>query len=414
MISEPQHAFVWIWLPGATEPVVAGRLDVVGPIVTFTYGRSYLELEGSIPLYLPELPLQRGPISPLVGEMAGCIADAAPDAWGQRVILNRRTGRADAETTELGPLTYLLESGSDRTGALDFQESGSTYVPRGMEHATLDELAESALRVEEGVPLSPELDQALLHGSSVGGARPKAVVEDGEVPLIAKFSSNTDSYPVVQGEFVAMELARRAGLSVAPVRLAQALGRDALLVERFDRPGGGKRRTMVSALTMLGLDEIGARYASYAELADLIRARFTEPRATLRELFSRIVFNILCSNNDDHARNHAAFWDGESLALTPAYDICPQLRSGGETAQVMGIGKDGYRMSQVAGCVERAETYLLSEAEAREMVDREIVTIEDQWDDVCDLAGLTKGEREAFWGRQFLNPYSLEGYVRAT
>lgn len=413
MISEPQQAFVWVWLPGATEPVVAGRLDVVGPIVTFTYGRSYLELEESIPLYLPELPLQRGPISPLVGEMAGCIADTAPDAWGQRVILNRRTGRADAETTELGPLTFLLESGSDRTGALDFQESGTTYIPRGMEHAALDELAESALRVEEGVPLSPELDQALLHGSSVGGARPKAVVADGEVPLIAKFSSNTDSYPVVQGEFVAMELARRAGLSVAPVRLAQALGRDALLVERFDRPGGGRRRAMVSALTMLGLDEIGARYASYADLADLIRARFTEPQATLRELFSRIVFNILCSNNDDHARNHAAFWDGEALALTPAYDICPQLRSGGETAQVMGIGKDGYRMSQVAGCVERAETYLLSEAEAREIVDREIVTIEDQWDDVCDLAGLTKGEREAFWGRQFLNPYSLEGYLRA-
>lgn len=410
MTSEPQRVFVWVWLPGAAEPVVAGRLDPVGPIVNFTYGRSYLERDNAIPLYLPELPLQSGEISPLVGDVPGCIADAGPDAWGQRVILNRLTGRADGETTELGPLTYVIESGSDRIGALDFQASPTEYVPRAMDHATLDELAESAERVEKEIPLSPELDQGLLHGSSVGGARPKALLGDGEATLIAKFSSTTDTFPVVKGEFVAMELARRAGLEVAPVRLTKAHGRDALLVERFDRPGGGRRRAMVSALTMLGLDEAGARYASYADLADLIRARFTKARATLRELFSRIVFNILCSNNDDHPRNHAAFWDGEALTLTPAYDVCPQLRSGGETAQIMAIGRDGWRMSQVAGCVERASTYLLSEAEAREIVDHQIATIEGQWDEVCDLAELAEGARAAFWQRQFLNPYATEGY----
>lgn len=414
MTSEPEVAFVWVWLPGATEPVVAGRLDPAGPIVTFTYGQTYLERENAIPLYLPELPLRRGPISPPVGDIPGCIADAGPDAWGQRIILYQLTGRADAETTELGPLTYLLRSGSDRIGALDFQTSSEEYVPRSIDHAGIDDLAESAELVERGLPLPPELDRALLHGSSVGGARPKALLDDGDRRLIAKFSSTTDTFPVVQGEFVAMELARRCGIDAAPVQLATAHGRDALLVERFDRPGGGKRRAMISALTMLGLDEAGARYGSYADLADLIRARFTDPAMTLRELFSRIVFNILCSNNDDHPRNHAAFWDGEALALTPAYDICPQLRSGGETAQVMAIGRDGWRMSQVAGCIERASTYLLSEAEAREVVEGEIETIEGQWDEVCDLAGLTEVERTSFWGRQFLNPYSLEGYVRAS
>lgn len=412
MPSEPEVAFVWVWLPDATEPVVAGRLDPVGPIVTFTYGRSYLERDDAIPLYLPELPLERGAISPPVGEIPGCIADAAPDAWGQRIILYRLTGRADAETTELGPLTYLLQSGSDRIGALDFQASPSEYVPRATKHATLDELAKSAERVEQGLPLSPELDQALLHGSSVGGARPKALLDGGETRLIAKFSSTTDTFPVVKGEFVAMELARRAGIEAAPVRLTEAHGRDALLVERFDRPGEGRRRALVSALTMLGLDEAGARYGSYADLADLVRARFTHPAKTLRELFSRIVFNVLCSNTDDHPRNHAAFWDGEALTLTPAYDICPQLRSGGEAAQIMAIGRDGYRMSQLAGCVERASTYLLSEAEAREVVDNQIETIEGQWEEVCDLAGLTEVERASFRGRQFLNPYALEGYKR--
>jgi serine/threonine-protein kinase HipA len=410
MTSEPQRVFIWVWLPDETEPVIAGRLDPVGPIFNFTYGRSYLEREGAIPLYLPELPLRPGEISPLAGDMPGCIADAGPDAWGQRVILNRLTGRADADPAELGPLTYLIKSGSDRIGALDFQASPTDYVPRSIEHASLDQLAESAEMVEKELPLPPELELALLHGSSVGGARPKALVDDGEVALIAKFSSTTDTYPVVKGEFVAMELARRVGLEVAPVRLTSAHGRDTILVERFDRPGGGRRRAIVSALTMLGLDEAGARYGSYSDLADLVRARFTNPKATLRELFSRIVFNILCSNTDDHPRNHAAFWDGEALSLTPAYDVCPQARSGGEAAQLMAIGRDGWRMSQVAGCVERASTYLLKEAEAREIVDGQIATIEEQWDAVCELAGLGEAGRAAFWGRQFLNPYALEGY----
>jgi serine/threonine-protein kinase HipA len=410
MTSESQHAFVWIWLPGAADPVVAGRLDAVGDLVTFTYGRSYLAREDRIALYLPELPLGRGSISPLLGDIAGCIADAAPDAWGRRVILNRMIGRDALDTTDLNILTYLLESGSNRIGALDFQMSASEYLQRASGNASLKELAESAERVEQGIPLSPALDQALLHGTSVGGARPKALLNDGARQLIAKFSSSTDTYPVVKGEFMAMELARQAGLDVAAVQLTQALGKDVLLIDRFDRSATGERRAMVSALTVLGLDEVAARYASYAELAHQIRTRFSDPVATLSELFSRITFNILTGNNDDHARNHAAFWDGRELTLTPAYDICPQPRAGGETAQVMAIGQDGFRMSQVAGCIARASTYRLSEPDAREIVDHQIDIIESHWDEVCDRAALTEVDRAMFWRRQFLNPYATESY----
>ena len=402
---------MWTWLPGAADPVVCGRLDAVGQTITFTYGRSYLGREDAIPVYLPELPLRRGPIPPVAGEVAGCIADSAPDAWGRRVILNRRAGGKAVDTTDLGLLTYLLDSGSDRIGALDFQASSSDYVPRTAGYATLDELVGSAERVERGIPLSPDLDAALLHGSSVGGARPKALLRDGERWLIAKFGSATDTYPVVKGEYLAMELARRAGLRVAPVELTSAQGKDVLLIERFDRTADGHRRAVVSALTILGLDEVAARYGSYADLAHQIRARFTDPTATLRELFARISFNVLTSNNDDHPRNHAAFWDGEALTLTPAYDICPQPRGGGETAQVMAIGEDGYRMSQLAGCVARSSTYLLTEADAREMVDHQIDVIRGGWDELCDQAELTEVDRRLFWQRQFLNPYALEGYV---
>ena len=207
-----------------------------------------------------------------------------------------------------------------------------------------------------------------------------------------------------------MELARRAGLDVAAVELTQTLGRDALLVERFDRPGGGQP----PADGLRPDDPRSVR--DRRPLRELRRPRGRDPRPlhrarrTLRELFARIVFNVLTGNTDDHPRNHAAFWDGDALTLTPAYDVCPQPRAGGESAQIMAIGRDGFRMSQVAGCVERAATYLLSEREAREVVDHQLDVIATQWNDVCDAAALSTVDRASFWRRQFLNPYALEGY----
>lgn len=413
----PREGFVWVWLPGANQPVVAGRLEPVGDLVEFNYGRSYLAREDAIALYLPELPLRAGRQAPLNGlRIAGCINDAGPDAWGQRVIMRHLLGDGaqDADPAVLDPLTYLLRSGSDRIGALDFQESPTTYVSRDDDGTRLEELLEAADRVDRRLPLSPALDRALLHGTSVGGARPKALLKDGERKLIAKFSSSSDTYPVVQGEFVAMDLARRAGLDVAPVQLVKSLGRDVLLVERFDRvPSTKQRRGLVSALTILELDEMMARYASYADLAQVIRERFTDAKLTLRELFSRIIFNILVGNTDDHARNHAAFWDGTVLTLTPAYDICPQGRAGGEAAQAMAIGPDGFRFSRVEGCVRAAATYLLTEAQARAIIDRQIQVIVAEWKDVADQAGLTTVDRDYFWRRQFLNPYALQDYEHA-
>ena len=170
---------------------------------------------------------------------------------------------------------------------------------------------------------------------------------------------------------------------------------------------------MVSALTMLELhdaDDMAGRYATYTDLALQIRARFTDPNATLRELFSRITFNVLVGNTDDHARNHAAFWDGANLTLTPAYDICPQSRAGGQTAQAMAFGEDGERMSQVARCVAHAATYHLSAAEARGIVDHQIAVIQGEWDDACDRAALSPVDRDRMWARQFLNPYALYDY----
>jgi serine/threonine-protein kinase HipA len=300
-----KEAYVWIWLPEATEPVVAGKLEADNQgIIHFNYGKSYLErvkdTPPAIPIYLPELPLKRG-ILPLpdVLRMPGCIRDAAQDAWGRRVIINKKLGRKgkDTDTDALGELTYLLESGSDRIGALDFQRSPSEYLPRSAKNVPLAELLQSAERVEQGIPLTPELDQALFHGSSIGGARPKALIEDQGTKYIAKFSSGSDLYSVVKAEFIAMRLAASAGLKAAPVKLVQAANKDILLIEWFDREKtdhGWTRKAMVSALTLFGLDDMMARYASYETFAEIIRHRFDNPKNTLEELFSRLVFNILC------------------------------------------------------------------------------------------------------------------------
>ncbi len=415
MTSSHGPVFVWVWLPDATEPVVAGRLDATGETLQFTYGRSYLARAGAIPLYAPELPLQEGPILPRAGTAPGCILDAAPDSWGQRVILNRRFGGTKQDTADLGVLDYLMESGSDRIGALDFQASATEYVPRVTGTVPLSELAEAAELVDRGVPLTPALSDALLRGSSIGGARPKAAIEDGDRRLIAKFSSTSDPFPVVQGEYVAMRLARLAGLAVAEVELTTVMDKHVLLVERFDREPDGRRHAMVSALTMLALAEHEARYAGYADLARVVRERFTDPDATLHELFARIVFNILTGNTDDHARNHAAFWDGRALTLTPAYDVCPQRRAGGEARQVIAIGEDGWRDSQLEGCVERASTYHLTADAARANIDRQIETIERCWDEVCDEAQLDQIARGRMWRTQFLNPFAFYGYrLRST
>jgi serine/threonine-protein kinase HipA len=409
-----KEAFVWIWLPNATEPVVAGVLTQVDDEIHFNYGKSYLDREDAIAIYAPELPLQAGDIPPGPGlAMPGCIRDASPDAWGRRVLMHRTLGLKgkDADREELNEMAYLIESGSDRIGALDFQASPAIYIPRTSDQASLEELMQSADRVEQGLPLRPDLDRALQHGSSLGGARPKALITAEDKKFIAKFSKSADLYSMVKAEFIAMRLAKLAGLNVANVKLTTALGKDVLLIERFDREKRERnwlRKPIVSALTLFGLDEMMVAYTSYQDLAEIVRHRFTGPAETLRELYGRMVFNILCGNTDDHARNHAAFWDGKDLTLTPAYDICPQPRTGHEATQAMFLVGNN-KMSQMTTCLAAAINFQLDAETARAIILHQVQTIRTHWTSLCDEAGLTETERQFFWRRQFLNPFAFYG-----
>lgn len=416
MTFEPgQHqAAVWLRLPGQHEPVVCGRVSMLraGPdsISDFVYGRSYLEREQAMPLVPHDLPLEKRVFTSRRG-LHGVLRDAAPDAWGRRVLhyhLRMTASRADAELTEID---YLLAS-SQRLGALHFQHGVDRLE---IEDCRLEPdvgmLAQAARAVESDEAVDSALVAALLHGTSVGGARPKALVRRRGKASLAKFSSTTDRFPVVRLEALALELARACGLEVPGFELIEVLGKDSLLVDRFDIVTDSstlERRHFFSTLTALGLDEMEARYASYLDLADYLRRFAAAPVEQCRQLFSRMVFNILIGNTDDHARNHALFWDGLSVQLTPAYDLCVMPRSGGEASQAMEVGSHGNRAT-VTNAISQCQRFGLNREQAERICREMIETIIDEWPAATSQAQLPKALSRQLLGSAVLAQSALEG-----
>lgn len=398
-------AAVWSWLPGGDRPSLAGEAKTHDDgRVVFRYlddpdaggdGRRGLPKIG------PDVPRFRDRVLPLSGmTMAGSLRDASPDAWGRRVV-RQRTG-SDDDLDEIG---CLLAAGSDRIGALHVQVSPDVYEEPAHGSASLDELEEDVGRIESGHAGPTAFDGRI----GVGGARPKALVELDGRKWIAKFHLRSDHQNVVKAEFVAMRLAALCGLDVASVRLERTPRGHALLIERFDRVRSGDgwlRKGVVSGLTMLGLDEMMARYASYQDVASVIREKVADPGLALRELFSRLTFNVLIGNTDDHARNHAFLWDGFQLSLSPAYDVCPQSRHGDEASQAMMIaGSD--RSSRLVTCLAAAKDFGLQEEEALELMIGQVSTIGEKWGEVADEAELAAEDKAALVHRSVLNQFAL-------
>ncbi len=410
MISEihnhnANEAFVWIWLPNQSEPVVAGKLTREEKIYIFTYGKSYCARADAISLSPFELPL-----SDEIFETSGmrmmpsCLRDALPDAWGRRLI--------DYQYPQFqkNELDYGLLSGSDRIGALDFQHTANHFINRDLGNVSLKAIDDLAVALETDQQFPKSLAPILLHGTSVGGARPKCLINIDAVDYIAKFSLSTDLYPFLRAEFLSMRLAKLAGIRVADVSLKKIKERDILLIKRFDRYTVHKkqyRNIILSGLSLLGLDELEARYASYIELADIIRKHFDDPEAELKELYKRLAFNVLMGNTDDHARNHSAFWDGKLLALTPAYDICPQMRTGFEATQAMQIEGEAGNNSTLRNILSVCKHFLLTEKAARAIINHQIKTLDKNWPSLCDEAQLHKRERDRLWGSVIKSEFAL-------
>ena len=402
------NCYAWIWLPGETSPVTAGKLVYKNAKYSFTYGQHYRQLERAISFSPFELPLKAGTFTPPgISPMHSPLRDASPDAWGRRLIQYQHPDIIPNE------IDYLLLSGSDRVGALDFQSSPDHYEARGQSHPTLDCIPQFADIAEKENDITKTLAPLLLHGTSIGGARPKCFIEYQQATHIAKFSLSTDLYPIIKAESIAMQLAKHIGLDAATTCFHHVLDRDVLLIKRFDRkqtPSGATRNFMLSALSLLQLDEMEARYASYIDLAHIIRQHFTSPTKTLKELFQRLVFNILIGNTDDHARNHAAFWDGKALTLTPAYDLCPQLRAGQEATQAMAINGNEGNFSTLSNALSVCHHFLLETNTAKNLIQRQIDLLESHWLEMCESVSLSNREKNQLWGTVIRSEYALQGW----
>ena len=411
-MASTSDIYVWAWLPGAATPVPAGRLREGAPgQFSYDYGRRYLERGDAISL-APTLPLSERTFGP-TGSLGlpGALRDASPDAWGRRVVQYQVTGDRgdDADTGDLDERTYLLNSGSNRFGAIDFQTSVTDYVPRATTPAPVETLLNAADIVEAGGDLPFELERALLSGTAMGGARPKSVIHDSGREYIAKFTASNDHFPVVGAEAASMFLAQKAGLDVARTRVESVLGRSVLLVERFDRTDDGGRILATSALTLTGLDELQARSGSYVDFLDALRSNGA-PEGTASELFARIAFNMAISNSDDHLRNHAALWDGTVATLSPAYDLSPMRRSGETASQAITYDRNGTRRNNFSDLIAARRFYDLTRGEADTIVSRVEDAIREHWVEAADFGMLTSADRRLLWGRQFLNPGTLYGF----
>lgn len=418
--SAARECYVYITLPGTVAPVTAGKfaLDQTRtgvPVGRFIYGRSYLDNPHAVEIDPVDLKLSRRTYetAQLKG-VFGALRDAGPDYWGRRVI------EKHAARTALGEMDYLLESPDDRAGALGFGLNQVPPAPLRIFNKTLDleklqELADALVKDEIPTdPAAPQVQELLLLGTSMGGARPKAVVEDDEGLWIAKFSRNDDSWNFPRVEYAMLRLARQCGINVAESRIETVGGKDVLLIKRFDREktnAGYLRARMISGLTVLRAEEdsnLRTRW-SYVVLAEELRRIVAEPQKDAGELFRRMCFNAMISNLDDHPRNHAFIARDQEWALSPAYDLTPSLVVALDRRDLaMECGDQG-RFANAANVLSQSGRFLLNKEEAERTVNemREQVS---HWYDVVRACGVSETDAEAIRSA-FLYP-GFSYYIR--
>jgi serine/threonine-protein kinase HipA len=337
-MSSEQECFVHIQIPRSLEVVPCGRFvhTPVGGgegVGRFVYGRSYRGRADAVPIDPFSLPLTpRTYETGRLGGIFGALRDASPDAWG-RMAIGKVLGRDD-----LTEVDFLLQSPEDRAGALSFGLSPVPPVPvRDFNRVIhLRELRQATRALEEGLVVET-IRQQLMHilqpTTSMGGARAKNTVEDEMGLWVAKFPMRHDRWNNGAVEAAMLRLAERCGVRIPEIRLEPLGHESVLLLRRFDRgkvEGGYLRHRMVSALTMLRAEDSPTDTAnwSYLLLADELQRWSSKPKADREELYRRVVFNALISNNDDHPRNHAVVAAGEGWRLAPAYDLTPNPQGG--------------------------------------------------------------------------------------
>lgn len=395
------NGYVFIYLPGEATAVPAGDLELqeLGTESTmsiFGYGRRYLARPNAVPVDPISLPLTCLPgdqsrYEPANPPLFGAVRDAAPDLWGRRVLETMLKVPPDSVPESI----YLLHAGPHRFGALDFRpDLASTEAPGLLPPLTeLEYLVEAADRIQAGEPIPAQLESIFTAGT-MGGARPKALVLHQGAQHIAKFPAQRDGFNVPAVEHACLELARRAGLNVpATEHILLADGRHVMLIERFDRHAVGEgfaRSHCVSALTLLGKHESESLGARYEDLSDKLGTYGVDDyvQADRDELYGRIAFNMLVSNDDDHLRNHAFVWDplGKGWRLSPLYDVVPRPQVSLERYLHMSVGPKG-RLASLDNLLEAHGSFGLLRKDAAAIIDR-VAAVSREWRGVFEELGV--------------------------
>jgi serine/threonine-protein kinase HipA len=399
------EAYVYIYLEEG--PVPAGILETIGTGkeagARFRYGRRYLLRKDRIPVDPVQLPLTDPEVVREYTTEEGFvlfngIRDAAPDAWG-RHLMERAAG-----SRILSEFDYLFATGDSRAGALAFGPDlrGPRRIVPWPEEAIagedldLKEMLEAVRELDAAEDLPKKHQRFLLRGSSLGGARPKATTEYHGRQWIAKFGRADDRIPICRIEYITMQLAKKAGIDIPPIRIENVMGQDIYLIERFDRIAdsrGYRRVPFISGLTILGAHESESSRQSYRGLADQLRRFGSTPAIDAKQLWRRMVFNILCNNNDDHLRNHGFLWDGRGWRLSPAYDIVSSAQVGTERDLAIGVGRIG-RRATIENALTEIASFDLTRAEGILIARSMQKIVKDSWEALCKSNRLSPLEIE--------------------
>jgi len=387
---EPSNQlYLWL-LTRPQQPVSIGELNLVRSSqgVSLRYADSWLQrgfpLSEDLPLIDEEfLPAEKG-------VAVGAVDDARPDRWGERVI------RFIDKPARLSLLEYLYFAGDDRFGALGVSTSANEYLPRRLGPLpTLkdaDELHELIRKVQNNEPVPPAQRRLITPGATMGGARPKGLIDIAGHQWVIKFSDGDPAdTPLI--EHATMTLAQKAGIRTAqtmPVRLTHG---HAVAISRFDRLGGLRRHSLSAGVA---LRAAGERFG-YPELAQLLRRRgVTEGDAyvaQMREVFRRMVFNILIDNTDDHEKNHALLMtDAQQYELSPAFDVLPSGQALG--FQQMRVGEQEAD-STVANALSMSPMYGLTKNEAVKEA-QAVARVIDGWKRHFAECGVTGGDIDLY------------------
>lgn len=405
-ISE-SSLYIGLYLPGEEAPTTAALLKLERNNLQesghLAYGLGYLDRPAALALNPLHLPLQhdtfRLPTRLLRdgGALPLSIKDALPDAWGLRVLANELGGRLPGEREQ------LLLTNEDRIGAMVFSESREMPPPAELPHHELAQLADAVRRLQYDMEIPPPLKRLLLRGGSLGGARPKASFTHDHALWLAKFPAAGDPLDVQVLEATALGLAMRCGIQVPQfMTMPVGHGETAFLSRRFDRfgPDAKQRLHYLSASALLDIPYESSD-GSYIEFARVIRLISMRPGADLKELFRRMIFNLLIDNTDDHLKNHGMLCSGgDRYVLSPAFDVVPQLTNlGYQMLSINGTTQE----SSLELAIQSAAHFDLSADQANAIIKEMAGVVYGQWwlhAKVHDVPDTLRKRLESCFGRQ--------------